>query len=183
MIQRIFVAVLIFAAVLLNSNAFSDEPLKSSEAGMIESEEYEIFNIVLEEYHALVLIERTTMSEKTLDNAVITHLKRSGVHVDDYLADDFNKKNSRSYELEKRFTKKRYFMDESHRGFQGSSKESVKISRPGFNKERNRALIFVSYKSIAPQKAFYEEGNFVYLEKKDGKWISIKTVMASQRYY
>lgn len=183
MIRKILLAVLIFAAVLLSSNVFSAEPLKSSELDMIEPDEYEIFNVVLDKYDAFVSLEKTTISEKMLDNAAVTHLKQSGVQVDDYLTDDFNKKNSRSYELEKRFAKKRYFMDESHPGFPGRSKESVKISRAGFNKEKDRALIFIRYKSIGPQEAFYQDDNFVLLEKKESKWIMIKTVMASQRYY
>ncbi|MDI6727876.1 MAG: hypothetical protein QMD44_02980 [Thermodesulfovibrionales bacterium] len=183
MINRLLFVILISTAVLLSSNVFSAEPLKSSELDTIEPEEYEIFNAVLDKYHALVSLEKTTMSEKKLDNADVTHLKRLSVHVDAYLTGDFNKKNSRSYELEKRFFKKRYFMDESYQSFPGSGKESVGISRVGFNKEKDRALIFVRYKSITPPEAFYEEGNFVYLEKKEGKWVAIKTVMASQRYY
>jgi hypothetical protein len=178
-----FFAVLIFTVVLLCSNVFSAELLKSSSLDTNEPDEYEIFNAVLDKYHAFVSIERTTMSEKMLNDAVVVHLKRSGVQVDDYLVDDFNKKNGRSYPLEKRFSKERHFTDEPYSSFQGGSRESVKISRPGFNKEKNRALIFIRYQSIAPQKAFYEEGNFVYLEKKEGKWVAIKTVMASQRYY
>ena len=183
MIRKILLAVLIFAAVLLSSNVFSAEPLKSSELDMIEPDEYEIFNVVLDKYDAFVSLEKTTISKKMVDNSVVTHLKRSGVQVDDYMADDFNKKNSRSYELEKRFAKKRYFMDESHSSFPGRSKESVKISRAGFDKEKDRALIFIRYKSIGPQEAFYQDDNFVLLEKKESKWIMIKKVMASQRYY
>ena len=183
MIRKILLVVLIFAAALLSSNAFSAEPLKSSVLDTIEPDEYEIFNVALDKYDAFVSLEKTTISEKMLDNAAVTHLKQSGVQVDDYLTVDFNKKNSRSYELERRLFKKRYFMDESHQGFPGGSKESVKISRAGFNKEKDLALIFVRYKSIGSQEAFYEEGNFVYLEKKESKWIAIKTVMASQRYY
>lgn len=123
------------------------------------------------------------MTERKLDSASIKHLTQSGVKVDDYLADDFNKKNIISYKIEKRFSKKRYFMDESYPVHPGNGKESVKISRAGFDKEKNRAVIFIRYQSIAAQKAFYEEGNFVFLERKESKWIVVKTVMVSQRYY
>ena len=34
-----------------------------------------------------------------------------------------------------------------------------------------------------PAKAFYEEGNFVFLEEKRGQMDCDKTVIASQRYY
>jgi hypothetical protein len=151
--------------------------------GAIESDEYEIFDAVLDNYDSFVAIEKKTISEKILDNAAVTHLKQSGVQVDDYLTDDFNKKTSRAYELEKRFSKKRYFIDESYPSFPDSGKESIKISRAGFNEGKNQALVFIIYKSVGPQEAFYEEGNFVFLEKKEGRWIVIKTVMASQRYY
>ncbi len=183
MIHRLHLVILISAAIFLSLNIASAEPLKASGLDMIEPDEYEIFNAVLDKYDAFVSLEKTTISEKRLDNAAIKHLTRSGVQVDNYLTEDFNKKNSRSYELEKRFSKKRYFMDESHPRFPGSVKESVKISRAGLDKEKNRAVLFIRYQSIAPQKAFYEEGNFVSLERKEGKWIVIKTVTASQRYY
>ena len=183
MIRKILLVVLIFTAVLPSSNVFSAEPLKSSGLDMIESDEYEVFDAVLDKYDAFVSLEKTTISERRLDNAAVTHLKQSRVQVDDYLIDDFNMKNSRAYELEKRFSKKRYFTDESYQGFPGTGKESVKISRVGFNEEKDRALIFIRYRSIAPQKEFYEEDNFVFLEKKESRWIVIKTVMASQRYY
>jgi len=183
MINRLSLVFLVSVAILLSSNIAYAQPLKSSGLDMIEPDEYEIFNAVLDEYDAFVSLEKTTISERRIDNAAVTHLKQSYVQIDNYLADDFNKKNSRSYELEKRFFKKRYFMDESYQSFPGSGKESVGISRVGFNKEKDRALIFVRYKSITPPEAFYEEGNFVYLEKKEGKWVAIKTVMASQRYY
>lgn len=178
-----FLTGLLSAAILLSSNIASAEPLKSSGLDMIEPDEYEIFNAVLDKYDAFVSLDKTTMSEKRLDNADVAHLKRSGMQIDNHLTDDFNKKNSRSYELEKRFSKKRYFMDESHPRFPDSGKKSVKISRAGFNKEKNRAVIFIRYKIVGPQEVFYEEGNFVFLEKKESKWIVVKTVMASQRYY
>lgn len=183
MIHRLFLVILISAAILLSSNIASAEPIKSSDIDIIEPDEYEIFNAVLDKYDAFVSLDKTTIFEKRLDNAAVAHLQRSGMQIDNYLTDDFNKKNSRSYELEKRFSKKRYFTDESHPRFPGDVKESVKISRAGFDKGKNRAVIFIRYQSIAPQKAFYEEGNFVFLERKEGKWIVVKTVMASQRYY
>ncbi len=183
MILRLHLVILISAVILLSSNIASAEPLKSSGLDMIEPDEYEIFNAVLDKYDAFVSLERITIFEKRLDNAAIKHLTQSGMQIDNYLTDDFNKRNSRSYELEKRFSKKRYFMDESHPRFPDRVKESVKISRAGFDKQKNKAVIFIRYRSIAPQKAFYEEGNFVFLERKEGKWIVIKTVMASQRYY
>jgi hypothetical protein len=183
MICRSFLAVLIFASISLSLNISSAEPLKYSGLDIIEPYEYEIFNAILDKYDAFVSLDKTTISEKRLDNADVVHLQRSGMQIDNYLTDDFNKKNSRSYELEKRFSKKRYFMDESYPVHPGSGKESVKISRAGFDKEKNRAVIFIRYQSIAAQKAFYEEGNFVFLERKESKWIVVKTVMASQRYY
>mgnify|MGYP001617593044 FL=1 len=175
--KKILVLALFMIAFVCGYASAAEKP------GAIESDEYEIFNAVLDKYDAFVALEKKTISEKILDNAAVTHLKQSGVQVDDYLTDDFNKKNSKAYELEKRFSKKRYFTDESYPVFPDTSKESIRISRAGFNKEKDRALIFVRYWSIAPQKAFYEEGSFVFLEKKEGRWIVIKTVMASQRYY
>jgi hypothetical protein len=183
MICRSFLAVLIFASIFLSLNIASAEPLSASGLDMIGPDEYEVFNAVLDKYDAFVSLEKTTISEKMLDNVTVTHLTQSGVKVDDYLADDFNKKNSISYKLEKRFSKERYFMDESYPVHPGSGKESVKISRAGFDEEKNRAVIFIRYQSIALQKAFYEEGNLVFLERKESKWILVKTVMASQRYY
>jgi U3 small nucleolar RNA-associated protein 14 len=105
------------------------------------------------------------------------------VKIIDYLADDFNKKNSRPYKLENKFKKERHFADEKYTGFTGRARETVKISRPGFNKEENQALIFIIYQSNSSQEAFYEESNFVFLEKKEDRWIVMKKVMASQRYY
>ncbi|HBR22348.1 MAG TPA: hypothetical protein DD713_07285 [Nitrospiraceae bacterium] len=183
MIHRLHLVILISAAIFLSLNIASAEPLKASGLDMIEPDEYEIFNAVLDKYDAFISFEKMTISEKRLDNAAIKHLTQSGVQVDNYLAEDFNEKNSRSYELEKRFSKKRYFIDESYPVLPGSGKEGIKISRAGFNKEKNQALIFIRYQIIGPQEAFYEEGNFVFLERKEGKWIVIKTAMASQRYY
>ena len=93
--KKILVLALFMIAFVCGYASAAEKP------GAIESDEYEIFNALLEKYDAFVAIERTTISEKMLDNAAVTHLKQSGVQVDDYITDDFNRKNSRAYELEK----------------------------------------------------------------------------------
>ena len=124
MIRKILLVVLIFTAVLPSSNVFSAEPLKSSGLDMIESDEYEVFDAVLDKYDAFVSLEKTTISERRLDNAAVTHLKQSGVQVDDYLIDDFNKKNSRAYELEKDFLKRDISRMNRIRGFRAQARKA-----------------------------------------------------------
>ncbi len=150
--------------------------MKPSGLDVIEPDEYEVFNAALDEYeYAFVSLERTTISEEKLDDAAVAYLKQSDAQVDGYMADDFNKKNIGPSRLENKFSRNRYFTDEPY----NDSAEIVKISRAGFDKGKNRAVIFIRYRLIGPQEAFYEEDNFVFLEKKDGKWVVIKKVTAS----
>jgi hypothetical protein len=116
---------------------------------------------------------KTTISEKRLDNAAVTHLKQSGVQVDNYLATTLIKKNQ--LELEKRFSLKRYSWMNISKVLRVETRKRENIEA-GFNKEK--IWIFCRVSKHRPTNILR-----ALFEKKESKWVTIKTVMASQRYY
>lgn len=179
--NRHFARVFILSSLAVVIAAFFSIPAAASDDA-VGPEEYEIINPALGGYDVFTAIDRTTVSEMKLDSALIRFLASSGIIIDDHLAEDFNNKNIGLHKIEDNRLPQRRLADEPQQGMPGG-KEILRLSRPGFDKGKTSALIFIRYRSIGPKEAFYEEDNFILLRKKESGWAVVKKVMASQRYY
>jgi hypothetical protein len=141
----------------------------------IEPEEYEVYAAVLAAeklfgplFHHGVVLEQWTVKKKITKNRWEA--------IDNFMIDDFNRKNGKKYLLENKFpspselgefriiVRTEKDKNELHSIFY---RGRTYVSRVGFNKEKTKALVYVEH-IPSPKKGF---GYIVLLDKAGVKWM------------
>jgi hypothetical protein len=144
----------------------------------IADKEYVVFSSVMKQYHdaALSSIGKQTM-KVFLDAKSLSFLKEQGMPIDEAMANDFNAKNRRSYDIDQAFISKH-----AGRQFREGGRDNIVLSRVGFDTDGTRALISLKFSHVHGE-AFYQEELFLLLELKADSCVIIKKVKAGLKYY
>lgn len=127
----------------------------------------------------------TTLSSHRLDAGSIAHLARSGMAPDLVMIEDFNRKNaSRSRLAAGRIPPPFTLSDNWTPDFPSDGGvERLELSRVGFDGERRRALVVISYTFRGSQRAFHGNGGYMMLQKQDNRWRVMGMAAGWASYY
>lgn len=126
-----------------------------------------------------------TLSRHRLDAESIAHLARSGMSPDLVMIEDFNRKNARGSRLVPgRIPPPFILSDNWTPDFPSDGGvERLELSRVGFDGERRRALVVISYTFRGGQRAFHGNGGYMMLEKQGNRWRVMGTAAGWASYY
>jgi hypothetical protein len=164
--SRKITVILIFALSMAHA-AFGQSPEKTE----IPDEEYGIYTLAMEAVGGASSVNGETLNGEWKD--YLLNFFEDPVKPGPDLVKDFNQKNKAPYPLSAAF-------------IQASKKEPVRplgdkrqarFSRPGLDLKKGQALLVVGLTYVYPEDVM-NEGKFVLLGKKDGKWVVEKTIQA-----
>lgn len=137
----------------------------------ITEEEYGIYRLVLGEPGARSSVDSRTLAGIRADADWL--IPPAGMQPAPDTVKDFNEKNFKVYRLSEAFV--REMAQDSETGLEGRKKTT--FSRVGFDRERRHALLLMGIVLYYPEDIM-NEGQYVFLEKKDGAWTIVKTARA-----
>jgi len=137
----------------------------------IPDEEYDIYKVILANLLEWCEVDSQTLSGAWPEADIMTSGGRGRLDRD--LLKDLNAKNLKRYQLSNAFLAKMARGSENNR----SSRQQVTFSRVGFDREQRHALIVVGRTFYYPEDVM-NEGNYVCLEEKNGKWTVVNTYRA-----
>lgn len=137
----------------------------------ITQEEYGIYRLVLERQGLRSSVDRETLAGVRADFNALIPPARMTPPPD--LVKDFNEKNLKSHKLSDSF------LQETAQCTGGNleGRKKITFSRVGFDGERRHALIVIGIAWYYPEDVM-NEGEYIFLEKRDGKWTVVDTTSA-----
>jgi hypothetical protein len=161
------IPVILILALSMAHAAFGQNPEKTE----IPDEEYGIYTLAMEAVGGATSVNGETLNGEWKN--YLLNFFEDPVKPGPDLVQDFNQKNKIPYPLSASF-------------IQDSKKESVsplgdkrqaRFSRPGLDHQKGQALLVVGLTYVYPEDIM-NEGKFVLLVKKNGKWVVEKTLQA-----
>ena len=137
----------------------------------ITEEEYGIYRLALGEPGGRSSVDNETLAGIRADADWLIRPPRIQPAPD--MVKDFNEKNFKAYNLSEAFV--REMAQDSGGGREGRKKTT--FSRIGFDREKRHALLLMGITLYYPEDVM-NEGQYVFLEKKDGKWTIVNTAEA-----
>lgn len=161
----------VYAIVLLLISAVSAFCQTGPAEGEITEEEYGIYRLVLQDQKGWSTVGRETLSGVRADFDAL--IPPAEIKPSPDIRKDFNEKNLKTHRLSDSF------VQAMAEGSGGSREGRTKItfSRVGFDQEKRRALIVIGIAWYYPEDVM-NEGKYVFLEKRDGKWRVVDTTRA-----
>lgn len=152
---------------------------------IVAQHEYAVLEALLKAYDSSPWwhIEEKTLAEQ-LDRNTAAFLEapglpgEAGITLDEAMIRDFNQKNRISFVLAHEFTAgKKTVMFKSSHGIR-----TIAVSRPGFNADRTRAIVFLRDDFRHPPEVFMQEGFFMLLERTGNTWTLTKRIKTSLKH-
>jgi len=155
--KHLFIAGCIALLALVSVPAVAEDKAAAVITGM----EYEVFKTVLAEYPSY------SVDKATLSSTFFGELVKGKFFppLDPDIIGDLNEKNKVACELPAEFI----VQVPADQGRLHAGNKYVQLSRVGFDKESGKALVVVKTTYVAPRDVM-NEGEFILLSSKDGKW-------------
>ena len=153
----------IAAAILLLFSAASSLCQSSFAEEMITGEEYAIFRLALEKVGGASSIDEETLDDVQVEEDILRI--STGIRLDADIVHNFKAQNLKKHTISKSFLQERMQVA----GFGLKERKKVAFSRVGFDKSMRHAMLLVGITFYYPEDIM-NEGLYLFLEKKDGKW-------------
>lgn len=157
------ILLLFSASPYLCQSCFADE--------VITGEEYAIFRLALEKVGGASSIDEETLDDVQFEDDTLRIL--TGIRPDADMVHSFKAQNLKKHTIAKAFFQERTQVA----GFGREERKMVTFSRVGFDKPKHHAMLLVGVTFYYPEDIM-NEGIYLFLEKKDGKWAVEKTATA-----
>ena len=159
----------------------------------IDADEYAIYRVALQNLKGVIdvpnggdVVLDATLSGRRLEADSIAHLARNGMAPDLAMVQDFNRKNRQKYRIAKGHLPPPIVLADDWKpifpdGVQ--SVERLELSRVGFDKSREHALLIVTYTLRSKHDAYHHSGGYLMLRRSEDQWVVIGKVIGWSRFY
>ena len=159
----------------------------------IDLDEYAVYRVALANLKGVLdipaagnVILDATFSGRLLDAPTIAHLARSDMVLDLVMIDDFNRKNAVAHRIAKGHLPPSFILSNNWTPLLLESEESVErleVSRVGFDKERTRAILLVTYTLRSRRDAYHNTGGYLMMERTGSQWTVSGRALGWSRFY
>jgi hypothetical protein len=150
------------AILLLFSVSSSLSQSKFAEE-LITDEEYAIFRLALEEVGGTASIDKETLDDVLVEDDALR--LSTGIRPDADMVHNFKAQNLKKHPISTSFLQEMTQVA----GFGREERKKVSFSRVGFDKPKRHAMLLVGSTFYYPEDIM-NEGMYLFLEKKAGKW-------------
>ena len=157
------ILLLFSASFSLCQSSFAEE--------MITGEEYAIFRLALEKVGGTSSIDEETLGGVEVEDDTLRIL--TGIRPDAGMVHNFKAQNLKKHTISKSFLQE----GTQVAVFGREERKQVTLSRVGFDQSKRHAMLLVGITFYYPEDIM-NEGMYLFLEKKDGKWAVEKTATA-----